>query len=151
MRKMMFALALLAFATPLFASDPFAGTWKLNSAKTKYTIGTAPKTVTLVIEEQGANLQVTATGTSSDGSPLSVKYTVPIQGGTGTVEAGDFDGITAKQISNHARDNSYTKGGKEIRTRQITVSEDGKTMKSTVTGTGMQGEKVAGVDVYDKQ
>jgi hypothetical protein len=80
-----------------------------------------------------------------------VKYTVPIEGGAGTVEAGDFDGITAKQISNHARDNSYTKGGNEIRTRQMTISEDGKTMKSTVAGTGMQGGKVAGVDVYDKQ
>lgn len=151
MRKMMFALALLAFATPLFASDPFAGTWKLSSAKTRYTTGTAPKAVTIVIEEQGANFQVNASGTNSDGSPLSVKYTVPIEGGTGTVQEGDFDGIIAKQVSDRVREQSYTKGGSELRTRRMTVSEDGKTMKSSVTGTGMQGKKVAGVDVYDKQ
>jgi len=151
MMKMIFALALLAFATPLFASDPFAGTWKLNPAKTKYTTGTAPKAVTLVIEEQGANLLVTATGTNADGSPVSVTYTVPIKGGAGTVQTGDFDGITAKQVSDHVRENSYTKGGTELRTRRMTVSEDGKSLKSIVTGTGTNGQKVDGVDVYDKQ
>jgi surface antigen len=72
MQKILCALVLLTLATPLMASDPFAGTWTLNSAKTKYTTGTPPKNVTIVIEEQGANLQVTATGTSSDGSPISV-------------------------------------------------------------------------------
>jgi hypothetical protein len=151
MRKIIFALTLLAFATPLFASDPFAGTWKLNPDKTKYTTGTAPKSVTLVIEEQGANLLVTATGTNANGSPISVTYSIPIKGGAGTVQSGDFDGITAKQVSDHVRVNSYTKGGNEIRTRRMTVSNDGKSMQSAVAGTGVQGEKVAGVDVYDKQ
>jgi len=151
MRKILCALVLLAFATPLLASDPFAGTWTLNSAKTKYTAGTPPKSVTLVIEEQGANLQVTATGTADDGSPISVKYTIPIKGGTGTVQAGDFDGISAKQVNAHVRENTYTKGGKEIRTRRMTVAKDGKTISSILKGTNPQGKPVVGVDVYDKQ
>ncbi len=132
MRKILCALVFLAFATPLLASDPFVGTWTLNSAKTKYTAGTPPKNVTLVIEEQGTDLQVTATGTTGAGSPISVKYTIPIKGGTGTIQAGDFDGITAKQINAHVRENTYTKGGKEIRTRRMTVAKDGKTLSSTI-------------------
>jgi len=151
MRKIFCTLVLLAFATPLLASDPFVGTWTLNSAKTKYTTGAPPKNVTIVIEEQGANLQVTATGTNSDGSPISVKYTVPTKGGMGSVQQGDFDSISAKQISTHVRENSYMKGGKEIRSRRIVVSEDGKTMKSTLKGTGATGQPAAGVDFYDKQ
>ncbi|HEY6375957.1 MAG TPA: hypothetical protein VIX90_10590 [Edaphobacter sp.] len=151
MRKMFCALVLLAFATPLLASDPFAGTWTLNSAKTKYTTGTPSKNVTLVIEEQGTNLMVTATGNRGDGSPLSVKYTVPVKGGMGSVEQGDFDGISAKQVSAHIRENTYTKDGKQIRMRRMVVSEDGKTMKSTLSGTGTDGKPAAGVDVYDKQ
>ena len=83
MRKILYSVVMLALATPLFASDPFVGTWKLDSAKTKYTTGTPPRELTAVIEEQGANLVVTATGTSADGSPLSVKYTVPVAGGAG--------------------------------------------------------------------
>lgn len=151
MRKIFCMLVLLAFATPLLASDPFVGTWTLNSAKTKYTAGSPPKNVTIVIEEQGDNLQVTATGTNSDDSSISVKYTVPVKGGTGTVQQGDFDSISARQISAHVRQNTYMKAGKELRSRRIVVSDDGKTMKSTVKGTGVTGQPMAVVDFYDKQ
>jgi hypothetical protein len=151
MRKTIYALALLAFATPLFAQDPFAGTWKLNTEKTKYTTGAPPKEVTVVVVEQGADLQVTATGTNNDGSPVSVKYTAPIKGGAGTVQEGDFNGINTKVISARVRENHYTKDGKELRTRRMVVSGDGKTMQTTVKGTNAKGEKVNGVDFFDKQ
>ncbi len=151
MRKLLCLLTLLVVTTPLFAADPFAGTWTLNPAKAKYTTGTPAKNITLVIEEQGPNLQVTATGTNSDGSPVSVKYTVPVSGGKGTVQKGDFDGITSKQISANVRENSYTKGGKEIRSRHFVISKDGKTMTSKVKGTNPNGSPVDGTDVYDKQ
>lgn len=151
MRKIMYALVLLAFATPLFASDPFTGTWKLNPDKTKYTTGAPPKELTAVIEQQGANIQVTATGTYDDGSPLSVKYTIPAKGGVGTVQEGDFDGISAKMVSSHVREMHYMKGGKEIRTRRMVLSADGKTMQTTVKGTNAAGKEVAGVDFFDKQ
>ncbi|MBV9765035.1 MAG: hypothetical protein JOZ48_09350, partial [Acidobacteriaceae bacterium] len=80
MHKLISTFALFAFATTSFAQSPFVGTWKLDTAKTKYTAGDPAKDVTLVVEEQGDNLQVTATGTNADGSPLSVKYTVPVKG-----------------------------------------------------------------------
>jgi hypothetical protein len=151
MRKILCALVLLAFATPLLASDPMAGTWALNSAKTKYTTGTPPKSVTLVIEEQGDNLQVTVTGTNDDGTPIAAKYTVPIKGGTGTVDQADFDGVSSKRTSAHVRDNTFTKDGKTLRTRHVVVSPDGKTISTTVKGTSPDGKQVSGVDVFDKQ
>jgi hypothetical protein len=151
MRKIMYALVLLAFATPLFASDPFIGTWKLNSQKTKYATGAPPKELTAVIEEQGANLQVTATGAYGDGSPLSVQYTIPASGGVGTVQEGDFNGIGAKMISSHVREIRYMKDGKELRIRRMVLSEDGKTMQTTVKGTNTQGKQVSGVDYFDKK
>jgi hypothetical protein len=43
------------------------------------------------------------------------------------------------------------KDGKELRTRRLVVSEDGKTMKSTLKGTNPAGQPVAGVDFFDKQ
>jgi hypothetical protein len=151
MRKILCALALLAYATPLLAQDPLVGTWTLDSRKTKYTTGTPAKNVTLVIEEQGPNLVVTATGTNSDGSPISVNYAIPLAGGRGSVQKGDFDSIRAKRISDHIRENSFMKDGKELRSRRMVVSDDGKTMKSTVKGTNAAGQPVAGVDFFDKQ
>lgn len=151
MRKILVALTLLALSTPLFAKDPFAGTWKLNAEKSRYTAGTKPSDVTIVVEDQGNTIHVTATGTASDGSPISAKYTMPAQGGQGTPEAGDFDAITAKMINDHTRELRYMKNGKELRTRRLVVSKDGKTMTSTVKGTDPKGDKVAGTDVFDKQ
>jgi hypothetical protein len=151
MRKIIFILALLGLASPLFAADPFLGTWKLDPAKTKYTTGTPAKDVTLVIEEQGDNYQVTATGTYQDGSPISVKYTVPKAGGAGTAQEGPFDAVTSKRVSARVRENRYTKNGKETVSRRIVVSQDAKTMRITVKGTDAQGKPLAGVDVFDKQ
>jgi len=151
MRKLLCLLALLGLSAPLFAADPFAGTWTLNTAKTKYTTGTPAKNVTLVIEEQGTNLQTTVTGTSSEGSPISAKFTVPISGGKGTVQEGDFNAITSRLISANVRENTYTKDGKEVRSRHIVISKDGKTMTSKVKGMNPGGNQVEGIDVYDKQ
>jgi hypothetical protein len=151
MRKLVYIIALLGLATPLFAADPFVGTWKLDSAKSKYTAGSAPKDVVLVIEEQRDNYQVTASGSYQDGSPISVKYTVPKEGGTGTAQEGPFDAVTSKRVSARVRENRYTKNGKETVSRRVVVSQDGKTMRITVKGTDAQGKPVAGVDVFDKQ
>ena len=151
MRKIMYVIAILALAIPLFAADPFVGTWKLDPAKSKYTAGTPSKDVTLVIEEQGENYQVTATGSYQDGSPISVKYTVPKAGGAGTAQEGPFDAITSKRVSARVRENRYTKNGKETMSRRIVVSQDGKTLRITAKGTDAQGKPVAGVDVFDKQ
>jgi hypothetical protein len=151
MRKIMYVIAMLAVAIPLFAADPFVGTWKLDPAKSKYTPGSAPKDVTLVVEEQADNYQVTATGTYADGSPISVKYTIPKGGGTGTVQDGPFDAVTSKRVSARVRENTYTKNGKETMSRRVVVSRDGKALRNTVKGTGPQGTPVAGVDVFNKQ
>jgi glucan-binding YG repeat protein len=151
MRKIVCVIAILAAAMPLFAADPFVGTWKLDPAKSKYTAGTAPKDVTIVIEEQGDSYQVAATGTYADGSPLSVKYSIPKAGGTGTVQEGPFDAITSKRVSARVRENTYTKNGKETASRRVVLSKDGKTLKNTVNGTDPKGNPLAGADVFDKQ
>lgn len=145
---------MLAFASTLFAADPFVGTWKLDPSKSKHS-GNGPnaKEATLVIEEQSDNYHVTVTGTNSDGSPLSVKYTVPMKGGTGQVEAGGdvFDAVSSKRIKSNQRENTYMKGGKNAGTRRSVVSKDGKTLTNTFKGTDPQGNPVTSTQVFDKQ
>lgn len=151
MHKIISTFALFALAGTLFAQSPFAGTWKLNAAETKYTNGEPAKDLTLVIEEQAGNFQVTATGTNADGSPISVKYTVPVKGGEGQVQEGPYTAISSKAVSAHVRDNTYSKDGKLVATRHIVVSKDGKTMRITLKGANVEGKTVAGTDVLDKQ
>jgi hypothetical protein len=48
------ALTLCVFTGTLVASDNlFLGTWKLNTAKSKYSPGPAPKEVTVKFEQDG--------------------------------------------------------------------------------------------------
>ncbi len=86
MRYAKLAFAILGLAAALVAADPFAGTWKLNSAKSKYKTGTAPKEQTVTIAETGSDLDVIISGTVADGSAImSSHYTVPAQGGEGKI------------------------------------------------------------------
>ena len=151
MHKLISAVALLALSSALLAQSPFAGTWKLDSAKTKYTTGEPPKDVTLVIEEKGDDLQVAGSGTNADGSPISIKYTIPVKGGSGQVQEGPYNAIDSKLVSSHVRVNTYKKDGKVISSRRVVVSKDGKVLRSTVKGLNLTGKTVAGTDVYTKE
>lgn len=93
------------------------------------------------------------TGTYEDGSPLSVKYTVPIKGGAGHVQdaGGMFDSISSKRMSANQRESSYMKGGKEAGTRRSVVSKSGEVMTNTFKGTDAQGNPITTVEVFDKQ
>src|SRR5664279_3058898 len=150
MRKILYALVLLAVATPLFASDVLVGTWKINPDKSKYTAGSPTKDLQVVIVEEGANLQVTATGTNTDGSPLLIKYTIPVKGGIGVVQQAWYDGVVSKVISTNVRENKFSKDGKVVRTRTSTVSADGKTCSITMKGLDATGKPSVGVDVLEK-
>lgn len=151
MHKLISVVSLFVFAGALLAQSPFAGTWKLDPSKTKYTTGQPPKDVTLVIEVKGDDLQVTGTGTNADGSPISVKYTVPLKGGSGQVQEGPYNAVSSKVVSPTVRQNTYTKDGKVMSSRRVVVSTDGKTLKSSVKGMNLAGTKVVGTDVYNKQ
>src|SRR5438067_12065649 len=58
MRYTRIGLAILAFTTTLVAADPFVGTWKLNTSKTKFKTGSAPKDQTVTIMESGGDLDI---------------------------------------------------------------------------------------------
>jgi len=49
MRYAKLVLVLLAVAVTLLAADPFVGTWKMNSTKSKFKTGAAPKEQTVII------------------------------------------------------------------------------------------------------
>jgi hypothetical protein len=151
MRYAKLAFALLGLAALLIATEPFAGTWKLNSAKTKYKTGTGPKDQTLTIAESGSDLDVTINGTAADGSAIAAHYTVPTQGGEGKIIEAPYETVSGKRMGPNERSITYSKGGKAVLTAHSKISTDGKTITVNIKGTDMQGKPVDGVAVYDKQ
>jgi hypothetical protein len=145
-------LVLLVFASTLCAADPFVGTWKMNPAKTKYKVGTAPKEQTVTITETGSNLNVKVAGTAADGSKISIGYTVPTAGGPGKMMASSaYDGISGKRIGANEREMTYMKGGKSVYTVHSKVSADGNSLSVASKGLNPMGQTVDADVVYDKQ
>lgn len=138
------------FATAALAESPFIGTWKLDSAKTKFTAGEPPREETLVVADAGDHATVTATGTTADGRPISIRYSVPAKGGPADIQESPCDAMTITRTGANATDTVCTRRGRPIGTRHTVISDDGKTMTATVDGIDARG-RVSGVEVYDKQ
>ena len=158
-RLLVFAalVAMAVFASGLLAqSNPFVGTWKLNSAKSKYTTGLAPKEITATIQIVGDQDQVSENGTAADGSHISLKYAFPDKGGPGKVLAGGnlaknpFDAVSGNRMDD-TFDVRFMKGGKEMLHTRTVVSKDGKALRETVRGFVPLGNPVSGVLVWEKQ
>ena len=147
-----FALVLAAAASAQ-ATDPIIGTWQLDTGKSSYKPGPAPKSATVVIEAAGAaGIKVAIDAVNADGSPMKWGFTTQRDGKPSPVTGNpNYDSITATKSSPTAGSNEYTKGGKHVATSKLAVAADGKTMTVTTEGTDAKGQKMHNVAVYNKK
>jgi hypothetical protein len=159
MRKAMLLLAVVGLTGSLWAADPLIGTWKLNVAKSKFSPvllalskEAAPKESTMVIRDLDVDqIEISETGTRTDGSAISMKGTQPKQGGT--VQSGLGEGISFIHtvINENDRIGTILQNGKQIQVIRWVVSKDGKTLTSTRRSLDAQGKPAEHLAVYEKQ
>jgi len=145
-------LVALAAYVPSAAADQHSGTWKMNSEKSKYSPGPAPKELTVRIEADENHIKLNADGTSGDGTPLHVEYDAKFDGkdhpATGLPNA---DSVSVKRLKGGEIETQHKKGGQVLITVTSAVSKDGKTRTSTWKGKDAQGREINNVVVFDKQ
>lgn len=151
MRYTRLVLMLLGFAAALCAADPYAGTWKMNTAKTKFKLGTAPKEQTITITDVGSDSNVTIAGTAADGTRIALSYTIPTAGGTGKIESPVYDGISSRVMGPNERMVQYLKNSITIYTAHSKVSADGNSLSVQTKGRNASGKYVDATAVYEKQ
>jgi hypothetical protein len=65
----------------LWAQDnPFSGTWKLNTAKSKFEPGPGPKSMTRTIVAQGAGASYSFEGVGADGASIAYSFSTNYDG-----------------------------------------------------------------------
>lgn len=150
-RVSLLAVAVCFAATLSFASDPYAGTWKLNEGKSKFAPNAA-KNQTVTYETSGDNVKVTIDGTDASGKAVHNEWTGKFDGKdypvTGDTSSGDARSY--KKVNDHTMSFTVKKDGKVVMTGRIVVSADGKTRTVTTTATGADGKKASTTAVYDK-
>ncbi len=140
-------LSLLAQGT-----DPAAGTWELNLAKSKFSPGPPPKSQTRTYEVTGADVKYTLKGIDAEGKPTLVQYSAKYDGKDYPVTGSqDFDAIALKRVDAVTAQATLKKGGKVAQTGTRVVSKDGKTLTLTTTGKDAKGQAVNNVLVFDKR
>jgi hypothetical protein len=78
----LYLLTPFLLAGSLLAADPFAGTWKLNVAESKFGGPMKPpKEETISIQEQGDQVVETFKGVAANGSPILGTHIVAKTGG----------------------------------------------------------------------
>jgi hypothetical protein len=145
-------LAIAALPQVGFAqSDPSLGSWQLNLAKSKYSPGPPPKSLTVNAQAEGQGLKITFTGIGANGNPISVVVTDVLDGMPHPDPYNpNFDAIASTRVDAYTMIFSLTKAGKLVGTQTNIVSPDGKTLTATEI-TASPGGPVVDLRVYDKQ
>ncbi len=138
-------------ASAALAADNFAGTWKLNEAKSKISPGT-PKNSTVTYSDEGDKIKVTIDGTNAEGKPIHNEWVGKFDGKDYPVTGDSTDSSRAiKKINDRTLEGTTKQGDKVALHVKIVVSADGKSRTVTIDGTDAQGKKVHSVAVYDKE
>jgi hypothetical protein len=145
-------LAVVAATMTLSAADPFIGTWKMDPAKSKYSPGPAPKSVTMSYTQDGDWIvgKNDTVGADDKATTATNRYKrdgkeYPYQsatGGSGTIAVKAINANTAQ---------ATIKVGTSTMTLHTAISKDGKSFTRTTKGTDEQGRHVANVAVFEKQ
>jgi hypothetical protein len=143
----LFAAVMLAQTTA-----PLYGTWKLNTAKSKYRPDPPPKSITATYEPAEGGIKAVYDGVDSEGKPIHGEFTAKFDGKDYPV-TGDptRDTIAIKKTDEYHFTHTIKKDGKVTLTGHSVISRDGKIRTLTFIGINAKGQKVNNSAVYDKQ
>jgi hypothetical protein len=146
------AICAIALSAAIGAqTDPLAGTWKLDVAKSTYKPGPAPKSATVVIDAAGKTIKVAVDAVTADG-PMKWGYSSAGDGKDVPVTGNPmYDAAAVTRVSQTESTIVYKKAGKTVATVKASVAKDGKTMTTTTDGTDAKGQKMHNVAHYTKQ
>ncbi len=136
-------------------SNPWVGTWKMDAAKSHMEnipeVG-AMAAMTLHIAEQGDKNVLDFDGLDAKGGKFKQTLVQPIKGGKveGPSEA-DFDTAVLSVPDSHHWIYTYSKNGKPVAKRTVTLSADGKTQVAKFSTKLPDGKTMVDNDYMEKQ
>jgi hypothetical protein len=150
------ALTLTAVVGTTQAQAPkgLEGTWTLNTAKSTFSPGPAPKTMSVTYSAVGADgMKIVVDVTPGDGTAAQHWEMTPHYDGKDHPVKGNpaADTISVKKIDDRTGESTFKKDGKVSSTNRRVLSADGKTLTITSSGTTADGKPRKDVQVFEKK
>ena len=135
----------------LYLADPFAGTWKLNVAKSKFSPDPPLKSGTIEIEEKSGGIKCVLNPVDAQGNARHGEWTAKYDGKEYPAEMAPFaDAIVLSRIDTNTIEAAYKKDGEEILSERWLVSGDGKTLTMIQKGKSPPTQDLDNTLVYEK-
>jgi hypothetical protein len=148
------AAFVVALAVGSHAQAPKAveGTWKLNVAKSKFSPGPAPKSMTVtysIVGTDGVKIVVDATPETGPAQhwEMTARYDGKDHPMTGNPLA---DTVAMTRVDDLKGESTFKKAGKVTATNVRQLSKDGKTLTITTKGTTDDGKPRHDVQVFER-
>jgi len=150
--RLLFAAALCALASVALAqaSDPVAGSWRLNVAKSNYQGGAPPKSQTTTLHAMADGLHEVVERTNADGTTTKWEVAAKYDGRDYPVKGDPArDTVAMTKVDRNTVDIVNKKAGAVVSRMRILVAPDGKSRTNTVTDPS--GQKTTAVLFFDRQ
>lgn len=153
------SMALLMASLALAASDPYAGSWVLNLAKS----GGETRAQVLTIQIEGDRETYRSEIIWPDGRRQVTNYTAPYDGeeypsrtvmtsSSGEASPPRHDTVILKKVDERTRERHWKQGGRLVRILRRVVSPDGGTLTSRVIDVDETGhETLVSTLIFDKR
>jgi hypothetical protein len=155
-----FARAMVAFmiltGSMLLHAQGASVTWKQSIEKSKYSPGPQPKNSQIrTIEPYGDGQIYKVEGVAGNGNKTSWGYSAHYDGMespiTGSGAPFGADSVTIKRIDASTTQETLKNAGKTVETTVSVISDGGKVLTITATGTNASGQPFTNILVFDKQ
>ena len=142
----------LVSGTSAQAPKGLEGTWKLNVAKSKFSPGPPPKSMTVTYSAAGANgTKIVVDVTPATGEAQHWEMTVTYDGKESPITGNpNADSVSAKPSKGLTSESVFKKGGKVTATNHRSLSADGKTLTVISKGLTVEGKPRNDVQVMEK-
>jgi len=130
--------------------NPFAGTWKLNTAKSHFDPGPAPTSQTRTWGQDG---KVFVQGINAAGKPTTHTFTVKPDGKAyPSIGATDErETVSTKRIDARTVEATFQRGGVALEKARYSVSKDGKVLTLVAKSASANTRSFHNVEVSDRQ
>jgi hypothetical protein len=146
-------LIVVAVGMGIGAQTPkaLAGTWKLNTAKSKFSPGPAPKSMTVVYTPEGEGVKIVVDLVPAEGAAQKWEMAGKYDGKDHPMKGNPLaDTASFKSIDANTVESTFKKDGKVVATNRRVLSADGKTLTITSKGTATDGKPRNDVQVFEK-